>query len=235
MPALNLGDSDRNRIEKMTMNSYSQNGDSDSINRERLLERILDIGELMLQSGAEINRVEDTLCRLGRAYGAVPDVYVIVFSIAVTLRFSDGATVTQTRRVGDNDNIDFEKLDRLNDLSRRCCSSPMTVSAIEREIDRIRQRTNPVWILILGNALGAFSFSVFFGGSVLDGLAAALFSLLIVLLQCTLGKYSTNRILYTMVVSAIVGLGIGGFCRVVPHFSRPMIMIGDIMLLTSCC
>ena len=231
MPALNLGDSDRNRIEKMTVNSYSQNRDSDSINRERLLERILDIGELMLQSGAEINRVEDTLCRLGRAYGAVPDVYVIVFSIAVTLRFPDGATVTQTRRVGDNDNIDFEKLDRLNDLSRRCCSSPMTVSAIEREIDRIRQRTNPVWILILGNALGAFSFSVFFGGSVLDGLAAALFSLLIVLLQCTLGKYSTNRILYTMVVSAIVGLGIGGFCRVVPHFSRPMIMIGDIMLL----
>ena len=113
MPALNLGDSDRNRIEKMTVNSYSQNRDSDSINRERLLERILDIGELMLQSGAEINRVEDTLCRLGRAYGAVPDVYVIVFSIAVTLRFSDGATVTQTRRVGDNDNIDFEKLDIL--------------------------------------------------------------------------------------------------------------------------
>ena len=91
----------------MTENKHSQNRDSDSINKERLLERILDIGELMLQSGAEINRVEDTLCRLGRAYGATPDVYVIVFSIAITLRFPDGVTVTQTRRVGDNDNIDF--------------------------------------------------------------------------------------------------------------------------------
>ena len=107
---MNLGCSDRNRIEKMTENNYSQDRDSDTINKERLLERILDIGELMLQSGAEINRVEDTLCRLGRAYGATPDVYVIVFSIAITLRFPGGVTVTQTRRVGDNDNIDFERL-----------------------------------------------------------------------------------------------------------------------------
>ncbi len=209
----------------------------DYASRERLMERILDIGELMLQSGAEINRVEDTLQRLSRAYGAVPDVYVIVFSIVITLRFPDGqtgpapASITQTRRVSDQDGIDFIKLDELNDLSRRCCRRPLPLEELEAEISRIRDDRVRLWRLSLGNAVGAFSFSVFFGGSALDGLAAALFSFLIILLQKSLGRYSTNRILYTMIVSAIVGTGIGLLCRAVPFFSRPMIMIGDIMLL----
>ena len=84
-----------------------------------LLQRILDVGDLMLQSGAEINRVEDTLARLGTAYGATMDVYCIIYSIVVTMQLPDGKVLTQTRRVFDRDDMDFDRLDRLNDLSRR--------------------------------------------------------------------------------------------------------------------
>lgn len=208
---------------------------------ERFLELLLDLGEMMLQSGAEISRVEDTLSRLARAYGAVPDVYVIVFSIVVTLRFTDkegeknipvnNMSITQTRRVDDRDSIDFTRLDQLNDLSRRCCRQPVPLDQLAGELDRIRKDKGNVQYVLLGSMLGAFSFSVFFGGSALDGLAAALFSALIVFIQNSLGRYSVNRILYTMIVSAVAGTGIGILCRAAPILNRPMVMIGDIMLL----
>ena len=67
--------------------------------------------------------------------------------------------------------------------------------------------------------------------AILFGLAAALFSILSVFIQNSFGRYSGNRILYTMIVSAIVGTGIGILCRAAPVFNRPMVMIGDIMLL----
>ncbi len=208
---------------------------------ERFLELLLDLGEMMLQSGAEISRVEDTLSRIAHAYGAVPDVYAIVFSIVVTLRFpgrdrgknSTGSSIsiTQTRRVDDRDSIDFTRLDQLNDLSRRCCRKPLPLDQFSVELERIREDKGSVKYALLGSMLGSFSFSVFFGGSALDGLAAALFSVLIVFIQNSLGRYSVNRILYTMVVSVIAGTGIGILCRTVPVFDRPMVMIGDIMLL----
>ena len=214
---------------------------SDYASGERFLELLLDLGEMMLQSGAEIGRVEDTLSRLARAYGAIPDVYVIVFSIVVTLRFTDddkeknisvgSMSITQTRRVDDRDSIDFMRLDQLNDLSRRCCRQPVALDQLSEELARIRKDRGNVRYLLLGSMLGAFSFSVFFGGSALDGLAAALFSVLIVFIQNSFGRYSVNRILDTIVVSAIVGTGIGILCRAAPVFNRPMVMIGDIMLL----
>ena len=215
---------------------------ADYASGERLLELLMDFGEMMLQSGAEIGRVEGTLSRLARAFGAVPDVYVIVFSIVVTLRFPGkareeglagcGMSITQTRRVDDRDSIDFTKLDRLNDLSRRCCAKPMPLDRLSAELAKIREGREPVRYALFGNMLGAFSFSIFFGGSIADGLAAALLSVLIVFIQNSLGKYSVNRILNTMVVSAIAGTGIGILCRIMPYLSRPMVMIGDIMLLS---
>ena len=36
-----------------------------------LLKCLLDMGEMLLESGAEISRVEDTIVRMGHAYGAV--------------------------------------------------------------------------------------------------------------------------------------------------------------------
>ena len=37
---------------------------------EALLDQLLNIGELLLQNGAEISRVEETISRMGMAYGA---------------------------------------------------------------------------------------------------------------------------------------------------------------------
>lgn len=199
--------------------------------QKRLLHLILDLGEQMLQSGAEINRVEDTLTRVGNAYGAVMNVFVIIYSIVITMTFPDHTERTQTRRVQNSMEIDFDRLERLNDLSRRCCREPMEMDELSAELQRIGQIRWHHWKSYAGNMLGAFSFAVFFGGTAADGLLSALFAVLIVVIQHTIGRICPNRIIFNLIISVVTGAGIGLVSRLLPGTNMDMIMIGDIMLL----
>ena len=65
-----------------------------------MLHTLLELGESMLADGADVRRVEQTLTRMGLAYGAVRmDVFVITSSIVLTMCFPDETSVTQTRRI----------------------------------------------------------------------------------------------------------------------------------------
>ena len=89
---------------------------------DQILHGLLDMGQMLLLCGAEINRVEDTMTRLGRAYGAKKiDIFAITSDIVLTILFEDGVELTQTRRINKASSFDFVKLERLNALSRRIC------------------------------------------------------------------------------------------------------------------
>lgn len=67
---------------------------------EAILYQLMEIGEILLTSGAEVNRVEDTLTRMGKAHGAERmNVFVITSSVIVTMIFTDGKELTQNRRI----------------------------------------------------------------------------------------------------------------------------------------
>lgn len=77
-----------------------------------LLHIFLDMGEKLMGSGAEVKRVEDTLSRLGSAYGADKmNVFVITSSIVVTMELPGGEKVTQTRRILETERTDFTSLE----------------------------------------------------------------------------------------------------------------------------
>ena len=64
-----------------------------------LAECLLDMGALLLDCGAEISRVEETIVRMGRAYGARHvDVFAITSIITLTMEFAEEDVITETRR-----------------------------------------------------------------------------------------------------------------------------------------
>ena len=68
---------------------HKQNWESQKFlaREEALLSCILDMGEMLLTSGAEVKRVEDTITRLCRVYSfAREDVFTITSSIVLTVR-----------------------------------------------------------------------------------------------------------------------------------------------------
>lgn len=98
----------------------------------------LDMGDALLNSGAEIFRVEDTLNRMGYACGAAQmNVFVITSSIVITMEFPGEGARTQTRRIRECGGNDFTKLEQLNDLSRRFCNHPVPAAELRKEFDKI--------------------------------------------------------------------------------------------------
>ena len=52
-----------------------------------ILHELLNLAEIMLTNGAEVSRVEETLNRMGHAYGATQmNVFAITSSIVVTMK-----------------------------------------------------------------------------------------------------------------------------------------------------
>ena len=65
-----------------------------------LMDCLLDMGQLLLDCGAEISRVEETICRIGKAYGATHvEAFVITSIISLTMEFPGEEAVTDTRRI----------------------------------------------------------------------------------------------------------------------------------------
>ena len=198
----------------------------------RLLDCILDLGQQLLGCGAEISRVEDTLSRIGRAYGASEtDVFVITSIISLTMEFPGHEAVTETRRIVRDDGTDFYRLEKLNALSRAVCAEPLEIEELRARIKAVAAGRKPFWMQFAGSILAAGSFAVFFGGTILDAVAAAVFGALICLLQLRLDRTEINTVARNLLVSFLIGVAAGLTAAAVPALHMDKILIGDIMLL----
>ncbi|MBO5536357.1 MAG: threonine/serine exporter family protein [Clostridia bacterium] len=197
-----------------------------------LAECLLDMGALLLDCGAEISRVEETLMRMGRAYGARHvDAFAITSIITLTMEFDDEDAITETRRIYSSAGTDFYRLEKLNDLSRSCCAAPIPVAELWAKLEHVAEGKKPESVILWGSILAAGGFAVSFGGTIWDGLTAAAFALLICFLQKQLGHTQISTTGSNLFISFLSGLGVGLLCRLVPMLHMDMILIGDIMLL----
>ncbi len=199
---------------------------------DALLTCILDMGEMLLSSGAEIIRVEDTLSRLCAAYGFNHiNVFSITSSIVLTVQCPDDRIITQTRRIPTR-GTNMEKIARVNALSREVCRAPICLDAFREQIDQIQQtKTYPMVVRCLCYALISAAFSVFFGGTAWDGFAAALSGLLVFGIQYFVQNLRMNGILQSLLVSAFTALVVVMMVRVGIGNTPEKITIGNIMLL----
>lgn len=200
--------------------------------RRELLHALMDLGELMLVSGGEVKRVEDTITRMGVASGAARmNVFVITSSIVVTMEDPDGCEYTETKRVLMSTANHFRRLEQLNQLSRSFCSRPCTAAVLHERIEEIRNQKEKIFWLYFGSVMGAAAFAIFFGGTLVDGIASGLMGLFASLLVSYLEPYCPNAVSFNLLTSFLCGFGICLLGRAIPGLHADMIMIGDIMLL----
>ena len=200
--------------------------------KRQLISCMLDIGKEMVQSGAEISRVEDTLIRIGLSYGAKRvNAFALASNILLSIEFFGGEEITRTRRITKGLGNDFKKLEELNDLSRRFCSQKMTVFELHSEYLKIHETKPSVLQTYFGNALASGAFALFFGGNIYDAVLSAIFGLFICFLQYTITPYCKNNITFTIIASFLTGLGISVISKYITVFNADKVMIGDIMLL----
>ena len=131
---------------------------------DELLYCVMELGEKMVATGAEIRRVEDTMGIVCRAYGAKKvDVFSTTSLLIATAIAENGTVLNQTRRIqASGSNI--AKLDALNKLARYMKEKRPDVAEVQKRLEEIEQVKNyGIISLILGYALVAGAFTVFFG------------------------------------------------------------------------
>ncbi len=204
------------------------------MNYNKILQGILDIGEAMLQSGAENFRLEDSLYRMCKSYGFTRyDVFVIPSNIQITVETPEGDIITQIRHIESTD-INFDRLDYLNNLSRYVCQNkPDEKKLREKYLEVMNREEQHPAVKYFAGVMGGTGFAVFFGCGFMDAIVAVIVSLMIVAVGEWLSKRESNLMVYNMILSflseviiiLLVRLGIGSHAE--------WIMIGIVMLLIS--
>lgn len=198
----------------------------------QFLDTLMRMAEAMQDSGAEVYRTEDTINRIGRAYGAEEtDVFAITSNIVTTVRMPGEKPLTQSRRLKSSGGNDFLRLERLNALSRRACMHPMDMDEFNKAIDDINGAAKDDRLMILGCVLTAGCFAMFYGGSVVDGIISAVIGVIIYTMQKYLAPMCLNKLAFQLCASFAAGLLAYTAGRLLPGTLPDKIAIGDIMLL----
>ncbi len=198
----------------------------------KLLSCAMDIGEQMLISGAEVHRVEESIRRMCYALGAKRiDVFIITSSMVATVYTDDGDCFTQTRRIT-SAVTDFEKMHRLNELSRKICKQKLTAQEIKEELLVIdQQKIYPFWLECVSYAGIAGAFTLFFGGGLLEMLVALLIGAIVRFCILLSEKAISNKI-FAKFFSAAVATTIAFFAVKVGMIADvDKVIIGIIMTL----
>ena len=121
----------------------------------KIVQGILDIGEAMLQSGAENFRLEDSFYRMCRSYGFKrSDVFVIPSNIQVTVETPEGEIITQIRHI-ESSEPNFDQLDYLTicaDMSvsihrmKKRCERNISKSSIVNRRSELQDMQQESWV-----------------------------------------------------------------------------------------
>jgi len=200
---------------------------------DQILNCIIMLGERMLVSGAEVHRVEESIQRLCRAYGAErADVYTTTSNMIITVKTEDDRYLTQTCRI-QSTGTDITKLHELNDLFRRAAANPPEADQLLREMERINSmRSYSRWLKVLSYAAIAGSFTVFFGSrSWVELLISFLIGGVVGCIAQLTERLTLNKALDRFICSAVACLLTFVALRMGLVESGDKIIIGNIMSL----
>lgn len=188
-------------------------------------------GEIMLVSGAEINRVEMTIQHiLGLAKGKHGENIVLSTGIYMSLDDPDGETITVVRRVSDRA-TNLNRLYLANNVSRELCSGKITPQEAYRRLEEIKTVTiYSSWQKALGYVGTCFFFAILFGGSWLDCFGAMVIGGILAVVMALAGKIRFNDFCTQTVAAFSVGISalLMQTC-LFPQINRDTVIISAIM------
>lgn len=190
-------------------------------------------GEIMLKSGAEIYRVEETITRICKACRIDNvEVFAMPTGIFVTLdNDSEKDSVsTYISRIRSGE-TDLNKISLVNQFSREFTTTDLSVEAgLDRLHEIDRQKPYQFMVRLIGAAVVAACFSVMFGGNSMDFLCAFLIGLLCYTFSRFLSKFGINFFIRGMCSTALAAFIALIIAASLPDAAYQPIISGVIML-----
>lgn len=180
-----------------------------NITAKELLQITSRIGSMLIEYGAEIYRVEDSVYRIASAYGFSGgekriEVFAIPASLIITINDGNEAPLTQTVRISARE-TNLDRVDKLNNLSRFICVEKPGVETINRHISEIKARKVYSFpVQLLSYAVVGATFSLFFGGWAGDALLAGIISMIVLTVSRFVNKIRPSVFFQSVIGSVII-------------------------------
>ena len=157
-------------------------------------------GHIMLENGAEIFRVEETMERITRHYGIDSGHFFVL---------SNGILTSGGTRYSNVEFIPFkgaqlEKVVAVNRLSRTIEKGGCTIQEARERLSEIKNmKAKPFLEQIMGSAVGSGAFCAIFGGSILDCAASFVTGLLLYVFVLLVSRRGMSKIVTNILGSIL--------------------------------
>lgn len=201
------------------------------MNLDKLLQTATLAGRILLENGAEIYRVEETINKICNSYNIDNcDSFVTPTGIIASIYDNDN-TVTAVKRITER-KVDLNKIDKVNDLSRRIVRDNISLDNLNTELNKIsKEKAYSNKAFILFSALTAASFTYIFGGKTCDFFISFVMGLLVSIIQLKFNKYKINAFFSNFCCAALSSFIAVGSHSLFNDISIDKTIIGTIMLL----
>ena len=200
----------------------------DGEQRRRIMDFIMAAGQTLLENGAEVFRVEQTMEIMAASFHLREfHVYVLtngIFASAGTAEMSEVRNVpTRTTHLG--------RVAAVNALSRQIAQTGMTLDEAESRLVLARQLPFPKdHVQLLSGLCGAFCFAMMFGGNLRSALAGAGAGL-VARWDLLCGRHEVPGGFQKISTAALITLVCILLCNLL-HTSASHAIIGTLMILT---
>ncbi len=196
----------------------------------RLLNLAAKVGSMLLENGAEVYRVEDTVERICNSWKGLEEVEVFAMttSVFVHIKFQDEPMTTFIREK--TPSLRLNKIDMLNRFSRNFTDNLVPLLEGERllaEIEGVKNYT--IFKKSVAAGFTAAFFSIMFGGSLIDFIVAGLIGF-IVFYILGLPQMAVFPIFITDLLSGFLSAGLAAIFMLLNLGNNiDMVIIGALM------
>jgi len=179
----------------------------------KIMELAYEAGAILLENGAEISRVDETMRRIAGHYGVDDESFFVLSNgIMATAR---GFARTKFIPIK---GTSLDKVVAVNQLSREVSEGKCNLEQLESQLKAIRaMRPKPAWEQITASAFGSAAFCIIFGGGFADSIAAFVAGLVLWVYMLFVGYQHLSRIagtitgglLATLLCGVMYKLGLG--------------------------
>ncbi|WMJ81280.1 threonine/serine exporter family protein [Clostridium sp. MB40-C1] len=198
----------------------------------KLLHIAVKAGEIILQSGGETYRVEETMRRICYAFNMnQADCFVTPTGIMLSIIDKNGETYSVVKRINTR-TVNLEKISMVNDLSRSILPQKLTLDEVNDKLNQISNtRGFSSKVLVIAASFAAGFFTLLFGGDIKDFLVSLVIGLIIKIVFMFLNKIQINEFFINSLCGAIASfIAILSIKLNIGH-DADKIIIGSIMIL----
>lgn len=165
-------------------------------------------GKILLESGGEIYRVEDTMFYICKAYGIDEcESYATPTTIIISAIDNEGEVFSRMMRINER-GVNLHKVEAVNNFSRAIIQTPIPVTEAKQKLADINH--TPVYSVrtqVLATASGTSAFALIFGGGMEHVVSGIILGTVLRLIVSYLNKIQLGYFTTNLIGGAVAALG----------------------------